>query len=385
MIEGILFENPARNVFLVDISRLLEHAEQLPWALHSCTAPAHAIKTPEPKGAKRDMMLAQIPPEELNRRREVEKVCCDALDTIGKGHRGKVELCVTTDTPKQHGLNTTTSSPSLRPPDVKLIGLPPILLSSPLTDLEPLQVSACALHNPHHAQVQLRCGSERFRIPPLATMLLSSIENGLPAIEEAMNVLLPSSKGDDETKGFDLVIADPPWPNRSVRRAGTYKVHDRSESPLTQISSVLQSRTAQDAVVGIWITNSQSIRENTLMSMRTLGFLMAAEWIWLKIAADGQPLYPLDGLWRRPYETCLLFQRNVANSKLTRIVIVGVPSEHSLKPCLKVLLEPFLPLGYHALELFARHLVAGWWSWGDEVLKFQSEQYWRLHRSNTNP
>ncbi|KAK3076285.1 hypothetical protein LTS18_013420, partial [Coniosporium uncinatum] len=29
------------------------------------------------------------------------------------------------------------------------------------------------------------------------------------------------------------------------------------------------------------------------------------------------------------------------------------------------------------LEVFARHLVEGWWSWGDEVLKFSWDGCWR--------
>jgi len=31
---------------------------------------------------------------------------------------------------------------------------------------------------------------------------------------------------------------------------------------------------------------------------------------------------------------------------------------------------------YAALEIFARHLVAGWTSWGDECLKFQDVRCW---------
>jgi N6-adenosine-specific RNA methylase IME4 len=31
---------------------------------------------------------------------------------------------------------------------------------------------------------------------------------------------------------------------------------------------------------------------------------------------------------------------------------------------------------YAALEIFARHLVAGWTSWGNECLKFQDVRYW---------
>ena len=31
---------------------------------------------------------------------------------------------------------------------------------------------------------------------------------------------------------------------------------------------------------------------------------------------------------------------------------------------------------YEALEIFARNLTSGWWAWGNEVLKFQSDECW---------
>ena len=59
---------------------------------------------------------------------------------------------------------------------------------------------------------------------------------------------------------------------------------------------------------------------------------------------------------------------------------MSVPDLHSRKPCLKELIETLLldANHYRALEVFARHLVAGWWSWGDECLKFNWEGNWRF-------
>ena len=31
---------------------------------------------------------------------------------------------------------------------------------------------------------------------------------------------------------------------------------------------------------------------------------------------------------------------------------------------------------YEALEVFARNSTAGWWGWGNEVLKFQGREHW---------
>jgi len=65
------------------------------------------------------------------------------------------------------------------------------------------------------------------------------------------------------------------------------------------------------------------------------------------------------------------------NGDVKRRVLVGVPDLHSRKPNLKSIFEQVMKKEkYEALEVFARNLTAGWWGWGDEVLKFQSEEYW---------
>lgn len=73
-------------------------------------------------------------------------------------------------------------------------------------------------------------------------------------------------------------------------------------------------------------------------------------------------------------------------AKIKRRVVIAVPDLHSRKPCLKQLFEQIL-FGRQVesidekttpvLELFARYMVAGWMSWGDEALKYQWEGWWR--------
>lgn len=40
------------------------------------------------------------------------------------------------------------------------------------------------------------------------------------------------------------------------------------------------------------------------------------------------------------------------------------------------LFDEILPSGYRACELYARNLVEGWMSVGDECLKFMQDDYW---------
>lgn len=45
-------------------------------------------------------------------------------------------------------------------------------------------------------------------------------------------------------------------------------------------------------------------------------------------------------------------------------------------PCVE-LVESYLPGAYRACEIFGRDLTEGWFTWGDEALKFNWEGHWR--------
>lgn len=184
---------------------------------------------------------------------------------------------------------------------------------------------------------------------------------------------------------FDFILLDPPWPNRSVRNAKIYHTSalQQEEHPFHQAIPIIDRHLSRSGIAAIWITNKRAVRKLVLHSMQNLGLELFEEWIWLKTTIYGEPVTPLDGLWRKPYELLLLFRHDLSTGEkvlplqeyptVKRRLVVAVPDLHSRKPCLKELLTPLLPKGYRALEIFARNLTAGWWSWGDEVLKFNEE------------
>jgi N6-adenosine-specific RNA methylase IME4 len=107
----------------------------------------------------------------------------------------------------------------------------------------------------------------------------------------------------------------------------------------------------------------------------------------VKTTISGEPVTSLDGLWRKPYEILLLGRapgsrleavRNLEEEEVVQRVIFGVPDLHSRKPCLKEIIEGLSIIEKRGmvLEVFARCCIAGWWSWGNEVLKFAWDGYW---------
>jgi N6-adenosine-specific RNA methylase IME4 len=152
------------------------------------------------------------------------------------------------------------------------------------------------------------------------------------------------------------------------------------------MESYLAAASPTASLIGIWITNKHSIRSLVLGSdglFAQWGVTLIEEWIWVKTTLHGEPVTAVDGVWRKPYEVFLLGRKidnavdAIGSASITRRVIVGIPDQHSRKPCLKELLERLvLPQKYEALEVFARSLTAGWHSWGDQVLMFNWTGHW---------
>lgn len=220
--------------------------------------------------------------------------------------------------------------------------------------------------------LEVAAGPDDTLYPPNSTFVPGTIEEFMPFFQQ------------DSSK-YDLVIMDPPWPNRSVRRVGNYQTApDAADTKRLLASIPLEDKLNDNGIVGVWVTNKQVLRdlllgkENQPGLFQQWGIHLIEEWVWLKITSSGEPVTPIDGVWRKPWEILLVGRRLPpgAESGFTRRVLLAVPDLHSRKPNMAELFRPCLPQEPRCLEIFARNLTAGWTSWGNEVLKFQSAKYW---------
>lgn len=157
-------------------------------------------------------------------------------------------------------------------------------------------------------------------------------------------------------------------------------------------------------MVAVWITNKKSFREMICGEgglFEEWGLDVVEEWVWVKVTKNGELVGGLDDVWRKPWEVLMIGKRKISSHDnkvsedendergLKRRIIFAVPDLHSRKPNLKELMERCFGLGlvggekggkkeggYEVLEVFARNMTAGWWSWGDEAGRFQSEEFW---------
>jgi N6-adenosine-specific RNA methylase IME4 len=208
------------------------------------------------------------------------------------------------------------------------------------------------------------------------------------------------------SKRFDLILLDPPWPNRSVKR--THKTANSTYSTAQSLGAIhqlimgmdLDVLMADSCLVAMWITNKPAVRDLVLGENGLFdcwGVELVEEWVWLKTTVHGEPITPIESVWRKPYEILLVGRKSrqymvpagkspTRHEPVPKRVLASVPDLHSRKPCLKELFETLVPdpKSYRALEVFARHLVAGWWSWGDECIKFNVKQYWQCEENRSH-
>lgn len=253
-----------------------------------------------------------------------------------------------------------------------------------------------AFYNAHSRSLNLTIAQARpeqdqelpayhFTVPPLSAYFLGDCDHP-DSFRSAFRELTNSY---NLPRHFDLVLLDPPWPNRSAKRKGAYmQVGGMPYLKKMLLRMDLDNYLEHNALVGIWITNKPALREHVLgpgglFDAWNVG--LVEEWVWIKTTTKGEAMFDIDDAMRKPYEILLLGRASpnswtsMAHAASPRKrVIAAVPDVHSRKPCLKELLEAYMPDPghYSALEVFARYLVAGWAAWGNEVLKYNSDFYW---------
>ncbi|GLU04396.1 hypothetical protein SLE2022_215460 [Rubroshorea leprosula] len=185
--------------------------------------------------------------------------------------------------------------------------------------------------------------------------------------------------------GFNLIVIDPPWENGSARQKSAYPTLPNQYFLSLPIKKLIHT---DGALVALWVTNREKLRkfvEEELFPAWGVRYL--ATFYWLKVKVDGSLISDLDLFHHRPYECLLLgycsgkIKRYEHLAEFTHMkdnqVIISIPGDYSRKPPIGELLLDFVPglKPARCVELFAREMIAGWVSWGNEPLHFQDTRY----------
>ncbi|KAJ6808381.1 methyltransferase-like protein 2 [Iris pallida] len=185
--------------------------------------------------------------------------------------------------------------------------------------------------------------------------------------------------------GFNLIVIDPPWENGSVYQKAVYPTLPNRYFLYLPVKQLAHTA---GALVVLWMTNREKLRlfvEKELFP--TWGVTNVTTHYWLKVKPDGSLISELDLFHHRPYESLVVGYVNVKSAEFESTpsftymqdnqVFISIPGSHSRKPPLAKLLLDHVPGRKPAkcIELFARELVGGWMSWGNEPLRFQDSRY----------
>ncbi|NXV10834.1 METL4 protein, partial [Cepphus grylle] len=241
------------------------------------------------------------------------------------------------------------------------------------TSMPEQDLLSCVTENSSNSAKIVVLMGQKYLVPPKSSFLLSDIS----CLQPLLNY----------KKKYDVIVIDPPWENKSVKRSNRYSY--LSSWQIKQIP--VPALAAPDCLVVMWVTNRQKhlrfVKDELYphWSVKTL-----AEWHWVKITRAGEFVLPLDSLHKKPYEVLVLGRVQGDVKEALRKpedvlpipehkLIVSIPcSLHSHKPPLTAVLAEFIKPDVECLELFARNLQPGWTSWGNEVLKFQHIDYFTL-------
>lgn len=172
------------------------------------------------------------------------------------------------------------------------------------------------------------------------------------------------------TGSYDFILVDPPWENKSAKRKRSYATLSRDELLLALPLSRLAC--PEGCLVAVWCTfNAAHLDFVVRRLLPSWGLPYLTTWYWVKVTKHGEPVRPFQCPHKKPVEL-LVFGGSAAEALPRDKVLVSVPSSvHSHKPPLSELIKPFVKTSAKCLELFARYLVPGWTSVGNEVLKLQ--------------
>src|SRR5262245_39078759 len=151
---------------------------------------------------------------------------------------------------------------------------------------------------------------------------------------------------DDETGGFSVIMADPPWrfKSNSVANPGRNSLRHYACPTLTQLCTLpLKARVAKNAALFLWIPSAHLAAGHHLVVAKAWGFKvssMSCTWGKLKKGRDPQLVTPDDlhmstGLTtRKGCEFCVLCTRgrSLRRDRGVHEVIIAPVREHSRKP-----------------------------------------------------
>lgn len=173
---------------------------------------------------------------------------------------------------------------------------------------------------------------------------------------------------------YSVLIADPPW-SFNDRLPGPSRGAAKNYDMLT-VNNIIRfplPPLADNCVLGLW--RVAAMQQEALDVIRTWGFTLKTELVWLKKTLHGNRWFGMGHTVRAEHEVCLIATRGRPNVKnhstrstfVTDVTGLSAPvGRHSEKPeVFYTIIEDLFDGPY--VELFARRQRTGWTCLGNET------------------
>jgi N(6)-adenine-specific DNA methyltransferase len=144
----------------------------------------------------------------------------------------------------------------------------------------------------------------------------------------------------NDTNKFDLIVIDPPWKNRYIKRVKKNSSHKQGYCMMSDDEIVkipLENYITKTSIILIWCTNSDThisaIKENFLKKWK---IKLLSTWQWIKVDKNGELFCAIDGN-KKPFEQIFIatHEENFNYDKELEkdLMVFSQPSSiHSHKP-----------------------------------------------------
>ncbi|TRY75362.1 hypothetical protein TCAL_00764 [Tigriopus californicus] len=222
-----------------------------------------------------------------------------------------------------------------------------------------------SMTNDQDASKIVRLADRKYILPPRCELILDDI-SAIAHLRRA-------------NRKFDIILADPPWENRHIKRKSEYAMMSNEDLARLPIQDLLHDH----GYLIIWCTLSQRHQTELEGWLDRWDCELLTRWFWLKVTKCGEPVIDLEKAHKRPYEVILIARKRTSSNPIPshfrkELIVCSVPSgHHSHKPPLSQILDEILPTSpsRKCLELFGRYLVPHWTTLGNECIKFQDIDY----------
>ena len=174
-------------------------------------------------------------------------------------------------------------------------------------------------------------------------------------------------------KKYNIIYSDPPWQFTNKNTGGSMKSGASAKYPTMTVDDIcalpIQDIAADDCVLFMWHVASQPLEAFRVVESWGFTFKTMSGFTWAKVTARNKRWFGMGFYTRQGTENCLIAIKGkpkIRKHNIRNLIVAKAPI-HSKKPdCVRGRIKRLcgdLP----RVELFARHEVKGWSSFGNEV------------------